>query len=471
MPSSWSTPAEPVETAGPVGTAPPVPANAGDSGDAWWKALSDPAIDALVSAALADSPTLAQAIAHVDEARAAFGGSAAQRLPAVGFTSTAGRGRSLDSGSDSGAGTVTGSSASAGLSLSWELDLFGRVRDTVTARRERLDARTADARAARLALAAEVANGVLAWRGCAFSQQVQAADIDSRARTLAMTRNRLAAGFAAAVDEARAASGLAAARTEFAARQALCERQIHALVALTGRQGAAVREQVLATPGGGADWFMPAPPMLALAVPADVLAAHPKVRAADREAAAAWADIGAARAARLPRVDLGALLTGNWMRAAGSTLHATSWSLAANLAAPLFDGGAGASAVDTAEARYRAAVALLAQAVRQAAQDIENALSDAASAARRMDTTREAVAAARTTFSATEARWLAGAVSLFELEDARRQLASAEDSAIAARRDRAQAWVALIKASGNSAAATTFNLVPQPDLLHADAFH
>jgi outer membrane protein TolC len=88
-----------------------------------------------------------------------------------------------------------------------------------------------------------------------------------------------------------------------------------------------------------------------------------------------------------------------------------------------------------------------------------------------MDTTREAVAAARTTFSATEARWLAGAVSLFELEDARRQLAGAEDSAIAARRDRAQAWVALIKASGNSAAATTFNLVPQPDLLHADAFH
>lgn len=454
-PSTWSTSSVPASS-------PPA-----EIGDAWWKALADPAIDAMVPSALADSPTLAQAVAHMDEARAVVGASAAQRLPALGLTAAAGRGRSLESGPDGG--TSTGSTASAGLTLSWELDLFGRVRETVTTARERLAARTADARGVRLALAAEVADGVLALRGCAHSLQVQTADIASRARTLAMTRDRLAAGFVAAVDEARAASGLANARTELALRQARCERQVHALVALTGLQGADVRERVLGAPGAAAVSFMPEPPLLTLAEPAAVLAAHPKVMAADREAAAAWADIGVARAARLPRIDLGALLTGNWMRAAGSTLHATTWSFAANLAAPLFDGGAGAAGVDAAEARYRASAALLVQAVRHAAQEIEVALTDAASAARRMDTTREAVAAARTTLSATEARWLAGATSLFELEDARRQFAGAEDSAIAARRDRAQAWVALIRASGNSAEPASFNLVSQPDVLHANA--
>jgi outer membrane protein TolC len=193
---------------------------------------------------------------------------------------------------------------------------------------------------------------------------------------------------------------------------------------------------------------MPVSPEPLLPLPATVLIHHPDLVAADRDAAAAWSDVGVARAARLPRIDLGAILTGNWLRAAGSTLNFTTWSFGPTLAAPLFDGGAGASEVDAQEARYRAAVARLRQTVRRVVQDVEQALAFEESARVRVSSAQEALGAARDTFLVTERRWRAGATNLFELEDARRQRSAAEDAAIAATRDHVQAWIALMKAIG-----------------------
>jgi multidrug efflux system outer membrane protein len=155
-----------------------------------------------------------------------------------------------------------------------------------------------------------------------------------------------------------------------------------------------------------------------------------------------------ARAERMPRIELSGLLSGQWLHAAGSSLLG---SLGAGLSAPLFDGGRGAAEVDAASARLRASEAVLRTAVRTAVQDVENALAAIASAVERTSTTKVSVDAAQRTLLATEAQWRAGAVSLFELEDARRQLAAAQDGAIAAARDSGQAWIALVRASGNHA--------------------
>jgi outer membrane protein TolC len=200
--------------------------------------------------------------------------------------------------------------------------------------------------------------------------------------------------------------------------------------------------------------FMPQPPAAAPALPAVVLAAHPSVISADREAAAAWAEIGVARANRLPRLNLAALLTGQWIRAAGSTLDFTTWSVGPSLTGTLFDGGAGAANVSAAQARYRQAVASLQGTLRTTVEDVENALAAQASAQDRTASAGEAAAAAHTTLEASEGQWKAGAVSLFELEDSRRQYASAQDAEISARRDRAQAWVALVKATGGAVTQT-----------------
>jgi multidrug efflux system outer membrane protein len=297
----------------------------------------------------------------------------------------------------------------------------------------------------------QVADGVVALRACAFSRRVRALDIKSRMQVLDLTRRRVAAGVDARVEESRAQSSLATARTEAALLKQECERQTHALYVLTGLSGVEVGSVVLDSgeePPENTPPFMPVSPELPLPLPATVLANHPDLIAADRDAAAAWSDIGVARAARLPRIELGAILTGNWLRAAGSTLNFTTWSFGPTLTAPLSDGGAGASSIDAAGARYRAAVARLRQAVRRVVQDVEQPLAFEESSRVRMTSAQEALAAARDTFLVTERRWRAGATSLFELEDARRQRAAAEDAAIAATRDHAQAWIALIKAIG-----------------------
>jgi multidrug efflux system outer membrane protein len=431
----------------------PPPAEAPAAPFGWWMQLQDPAVDVLAPSALVESPTLAQALARIDEARAALGVANAQRLPAVGASASLTRARSLDTSSPGGAATVT-SSATAGPSLSWELDLFGRLRQSRRALQHRLDARSADAAGTRLALAAEVAVAVLELRACEATRHSLAESIASRETTLALVRRRLHAGFAAPLDEARALSSLAAARIRLEAQAEQCVRHLNALVALGGHPAGAVRALLALplpwgwAPEGGAG-VLPVAPDLEPRLPATVLAAHPSVVAAARDADAAWADMAVARAERLPRLDLTALLAGQWLHAAGATLHATTWSLGPALSASVYDGGAGAARVSAAAARHRGAQAALQAALRSAAQDLENALGAAASADARRVLARQSVDAARTALAVLQAQWQAGAVSLVELEDARRELVDAQDSAIAATRDRALAWVALVRASGH----------------------
>jgi NodT family efflux transporter outer membrane factor (OMF) lipoprotein len=440
--------------------------------------LHDPAIDALVSTTLADNPTLAQALARIDEARATLGVSAARRLPSA--TAEAGAGRETGQNTVAGAttSTVVASSTSAGLSLSWELDLWGGIRESTLAARHRLDARTVDAQGARLSLSAQVANAVLALRACDYSLQVRADDITSREAQLAITRRRLAAGSVAPVDEARSISGLASARTSLISQREECAKDINALVAFTGRDAQAVRQllaQPLATSASLDDkastraaesnvpnirTVMPYAPPLQPVLPAALLAAHPGIVSSEREAAAAWAEIGVAKANRLPAIDLVGALTGQWVRAAGSTFNFLTWSIGPNLTAPLFDGGSGLAKVNVAEARYRTVVASLRATLRTTVQDVENALAAQTSAEDRWISAQESVAAARNTLVANEAQWQLGSLSLFELEDARRQFATAQESAISAARDRAQAWVSLVRASGGN----TVTPSPRADL-------
>ena len=420
-------------------------------GDAsWWHLLHDDAIDALTKAAFADNPTLIQALSRVEEARADLGVKGAATMPAVDLDANVTRTKSRNTSPIPSGVTMLSNSASAGPAFSWELDSFGRISQSVEAARDHLGARTADAASTRLTLAADVANDVLSLRACENSRRVWLDDIASREKTLALTRLRLNTGLASSVDEARILTGLASSRTSLATQVDQCARQVNALVALTGQSSDVVRRHVGITQAGpGVDQvFMPRAPRALPELPATVLASHPDVVSAEREAAAAWADIAVARADRLPRIDLAAALSGQWIRAAGSSLDFNTWSIGPSVTGPLFDGGAGAANVRSAQARYTRATANLQATVRTTTEDVENALAEQVSAAARVTSTREGVDAAHTTFTVSNDQWKAGAISLFELEDSRRQFASAQDAEISARRDQGQAWIALVKATG-----------------------
>jgi multidrug efflux system outer membrane protein len=206
------------------------------------------------------------------------------------------------------------------------------------------------------------------------------------------------------------------------------------------------------TPGGNDDLAaqMPSAPAIVPDLPATVLLTQPSVVAAEREVAARWSEIAVARAERLPRLDLTAVLTGQWIRAFGSTDSFVTGSAGLGLSAPLFDGGAGAAGVVRADASYREAVATLDATIRQAVRDIEDGLAAQDSAVRRADVSRSALSAARFTLRANEARRRAGSIGAYELEDSRRQLNRAQESAIVAARDRAQAWVELVRRTSSA---------------------
>ncbi|MDB5989743.1 MAG: hypothetical protein JWQ10_1146 [Herbaspirillum sp.] len=455
LPASWAN----------AGAATPSDGSASTSNlnTSWWKQLHDPAIDALIDAAYADQPTLAQAVARIDEARATLGVNQAQQLPQARLSASAARASSQNIASVNPPFTLLTNSASIGPSFSWELDLWGRLRESSEAARRRLDARDADAQGARLSLAAQIADGVLTLRACNYSLRIRDADIASRDTELDLMRRRLAVGNVAPVDEANASSNQANARTNRISQQEQCTRTVDALVALSGLDAAGVREWVTrplaysqepasSTTIGTTDidLLMPVPPPFQAALPAKVLLGHPSIISAEREAAASWAEIGVARANRLPQINLAAMLTGQWLSAFGQSAHFDTWSVGANLSAPLFDGGSGAANVRGAEARYRQAVASLRSTLRTTVQNIEDALAAQQSAEQRVITSQQATAAAHFGLRANEARWKAGAISRFELEDTRRLYNTAQESAIAAARDRAQAWVDLMRASGNA---------------------
>ncbi|WP_217990220.1 efflux transporter outer membrane subunit [Pseudomonas indica] len=429
--------------------------------DDWWTQLGDPAIDVLVASALADNPTLAQAAARVDEARAGLGASRARRAPQLDGNGALSRGKSQSQAG--GTDTINATSGSLGTSLSWELDLWGRARATEEAARSRLDARNADAEEARLSLVARIADGVVALRACNYSLAIRDQDIGSRETELSLIRQRLAVGNVARVEEASALSALASARTNRLSQEETCMTLVDALVALSGREATTIRRLMSRPPlpfGGAstasaigqqheAAGIVPTAPPARPDLPATVLLQHPAVRSAERELAASYAEIGVARAERLPRVDLSALLTGQWIRTLGSTIHFDTWSAGAAASVPIFDAGLGAANVDGAEARYRVALAGLASTLRTAMRDVEDSLAALSSAEQRADTSRQAADAAAVALRANEARYRAGAISLFELEGSRRQFNGAQESAIAAASDRARSWVSLMRATGN----------------------
>jgi len=433
----------------------------------WWKQLHDPAIDALIEATLAANPTLDKAVARLDEARAQVRGNKADYFPALSASGSINEANSRinNSGVSAEAAAATGMlvgrsrTTSVGPALKWEIDLFGRVRSSVDAAKRRLDARTADAQSTRLSLAAQVATTVLDWRACMHSAMVDAAEIDSRGKTLELTRKKFNAGFTAPVDVASVERDFAAAQGVLIGQQETCARDVNALVELTGLDRDALLERLQQpfaanSPKDESETntlteFMPTPPAATPQLPATVLLAHPSVIAADREAAAAWSDIGVARADRWPKLDLSAALTGEWIRYAGSTLSLTNWSIAPGLSATLFDAGKGKANVTAAQARYRHAVADLQTAVRSTVKEVENALTAQQSAAARLMSSQQSARAAEVAFNAMQAKWDNGTASLLELEDARRQYATAKDSVITAARDRATAWVELVRASAN----------------------
>ncbi|UHJ64762.1 efflux transporter outer membrane subunit [Melaminivora jejuensis] len=405
----------------------------------WWRSsLDDALLTGLIADAQALAPSVAQAGAQLAQVRAQQVAARSALLPGVDAQASASRGFNEQLG-------TLASVAQVGAQAAWELDVFGGNAAQLDAARARGSAAAAQWHEARVAVAAEVAQHYSAWQTCQRQLAVAEADAHSRGETARLSVESERAGFTAPATAALATASHADARARVAQQRLQCEIGVKTLVALSGRDETLLRTQLAAAPplpATGALFALPA-------LPAQLLAQRPDVYAAEREVAAASAEVGAAEAARYPRLQLLGSIGAGTVRTGVMDATSTTWSIGpVALSVPLFDAGRRAAQAEAAQARYELAASRYRAVVRQAVAEVEQGLARLASTAERAGSAQQAAAGYRRSFEATQARWQAGLASLVELEDARRMQLASETALVALEHERLSAWIALYRAAG-----------------------
>jgi NodT family efflux transporter outer membrane factor (OMF) lipoprotein len=361
----------------------------------WLAGFADPTLDALVDEAQRHNTDLAVAAARVEQAAASVRIAGATLLPSVGAFARGGTKLSGDLSGLSG----------AGLTVSWELDLWGRVRYLRRAAQNTFEATEADFAFARQSIAATTAKS---WflAAEATQQLAMARDsLDSAERLLSLADDRLRVGAGAELDVAIARTNAASFRDAVRGIETARQQAIRALETLLGRYPSAS----LAAP---AAWGT-LPPRGAAGVPSELLERRPDVVAAERRIAAAWDRVGEARAARLPRLSLvGGVSSISSDLFVLKDFDNPAVSLGANLVAPIFTGGALEGTQELRTAEQRAAVAAWAQTALRAFAEVENALSADASLADRESILRAAADESQRALTLQESRYRVGAGDL-----------------------------------------------------------
>lgn len=404
---------------------------------AWWQQLGDPLLADLVAAAQDTSPSVSAALARIEQARAERVAAGAALLPTVDASAAAARGNNQPP-------APLATTVQAGAQAAWEADLFGANREAARAAQARLEGAESGWHEARVAIAAETGNSYLSLRSCERQVLVAQRDARSRSETARLAGLTAQAGFTAPADASLARASAADAARRATQQRAQCEVEVKALVALSGMPEPRLRER-LAMP-----WQEPASAIPAVPeVPAALLAQRPDIHRAERELAAAAADVGSAQAQRLPRLTLAGSIAAGSARVGGVTADLQAWSIGPlALAVPLFDGGRRAAAVDAARARHADAAAQYAARVRQAVREVEQALVQLESARARQQDAHAAYEGYAASLAATQARYDSGLASLPQLEESRRLALGAETALLALQQERLAAWVALYRAMG-----------------------
>jgi outer membrane protein, multidrug efflux system len=404
---------------------------------AWWQQFDDPLLAQLIEAANAVSDTLASALSRIEQSRSGIAAARSALLPGVNLGASAGR-------SSSGPNAPIASSARASVDASWEIDLFGGNQRSREAALARYDSSVAGWHAARVSLAAEVATQYVGLRACEALLVGFERDATSRQETDRLTQLKVKAGFTATAEGALSGASVADAQSRLDGQRAECDINVKSLVALSALEEAPLRDMLKPSTAK-----LPQPKGFAIdTIPSIVLTQRPDISSAERDLAAASADIGVAEAARYPRISLlgslGALAT----RASGISSEGKTWSFGPALDLPLFDAGRRAANADAARARYQESLAMYKSRARNAVREVETALTQLGSAQTRETDAGKAASGYEAFLKATQARYNAGAGSLLELEEARRALLNAQVSLLSVQRERVTSWIALYKSLG-----------------------
>jgi len=400
----------------------------------WWRSFGSAELDALVADAQQHSLDVAAAMARVQQAQASARYAGAELLPTVNATAQAGH-----EGRLGGHAQTSGRNLSVGLAASYELDLWGRLQSQHDAAGAALRASSFDHDTVRLSVTAAVADAWLLNVGLRERGDIAQRNLQTAERLLVLVESKANFGAATSLELAQQRGLVAAQRRALAAldqQQADAQRSLALLLGQV--QGPAVRQSsVLALQV----------PRIDQGEPIALVTRRPDIARAEARLQAADADLDAARAAMLPRLSLTAGLD-----AQGRQLHRVLdnplYSLAAGLAAPIFDAGRLAAHRDLVIAQREELLLAYRQSIVQAFSDVQTALNAVAGVQQQALAQEEELRQARKALALAEARYRAGAETQLVLLDTQRSLYQAQDLAVQLHQERLRASVALYKALG-----------------------
>ncbi|PXX57702.1 efflux transporter, outer membrane factor (OMF) lipoprotein, NodT family [Pseudomonas sp. LAMO17WK12:I10] len=408
----------------------------------WWRLYQDPRLDDLQQRLLKANPDLAAALAHFDAAQAYASQLHAGLFPQISASGQSLRQRQSDHRPLRGGSQPSlYNSNSAGFSLSFDPDLWGRIRNQVAAGDAQAEASADDLAVARLSLQQQLATLYVQLNGLDAQRAILSQSLDDYAQALQLTRSRYQGQIASELDLTRAQNQLASAEAELDEVRGQRNLTEHAIGELVGEPASQFQlpatQQTLAVPS--------VPQQL----PSALLQRRPDIAAAERRVFAANANIGVARAAWYPDFSLTGLLGGQ-TQGSGNLLAAGNryWALGPLVNLPIFDGGRLSANERQAHAEFEEAAAHYRSQVLRAVREVEDNLGQLRDLQQEALDQQAAVNAAEHTQALAMNSYQAGAVSYLEVVTAQTAALQAQRGLQALQTRRLQASVGLVVALG-----------------------
>lgn len=408
---------------------------------AWWRQFEDPTLDALVGEALDENRELRIAYARLRAARAIRDDISNDRLPTVTAGASADIGKAQQPGFSEE--RVNAERYDLGLDMAWELDLFGRIQRSLEASEAQAEAAEAELYQLQVSLIAELVDAYGQLRGAQLRERIARDNLANQRNSHELTEQLREAGVGSELDVLRADARLAATEASLPQLRAQQVRARNRIATLLGQR--ADQLSVDLSPRELPAIAKPLP----IGDPGELLRRRPDIRAAERQLAAATANVGVATADLFPRVSLSGFL--GFIAGRGSQIGSSAsqaWGVAPSISWAAFDLGSVRARLRGAEADADAALAGYEQQVLLALEESENAFSDYANAQQRLLSLIRQSTASRAAAQQAEIRYREGTADFLVLLDAERERLQAEDAQAQAEVEVYRSVVSLYKALG-----------------------
>jgi multidrug efflux system outer membrane protein len=410
----------------------------------WWEAFADPILRNLIQEALRNNYDVAIAAARVQEARANLRIARSDLFPSLDYGGSAGRGKIMPgiAGSPGGPSPTANNFYSATMSMSWELDIWGRIRRLTEAARATLFATEDARRGVWLTLVSDLAQAYFQLLELDVELQIARDSTQAYQGTYNIFLDRFNLGVASKLETSRAQGALGEAQATIPQLESDIVAKENQLSILLGKAPGPI-------PRGQPMYAQPVVPVVPAGLPSALLARRPDLRQAEQDLVAANARIGVAKAEFFPKFSLTALFgTSSPEVSALTGGSATIWAVAGMFSGPLFNAGRTLGTYRASIAQWEQARLSYEQAVLTALREVSDALTALAKLSEAEAAQDAAVRALADAVEHATDRYRQGLASYFEVLEAQQQLYPAQTTLAQIRRNRLLTYVQLYKALG-----------------------